>query len=536
MNIPKFNLTSLEMSDLICNEPQISIGGTITTPFGYVFKLISINSAAKEAVVELFYLGDSVELRLMKYNDTFSLIDPSNSERKFDLTLKSVFEGGELNIANFSGCHYTKQYSNLVMTSDLPLSVVDGQSYTVAGILTKDKLNESLKTLITNEKVYLTESGTNVSVSTTNSNGEFELPFTYHENNNYEIYYPGTIDVTSNIKMLNATTAEGATHILAVTFNEELPDYAITAFNTVSNPVESVVQILTDKGTINDLIGWQLKDIQINKKQLIVYLKDTNTLHLSNQLKLSNLSNLSNLSTIKTLNIWDELTDILAYAVVGATLGMLLGAIFPLAEPFTFTAGLILGVLVGIFSKWDVIMRCLSSLPGCVSGILGSFKNEPTTDEVNENAKEFLDVKLKECTDVYNSSPKDSDSCILYSECMKNTYANFQEYTQGYLFQKVSTSLTLNAKNLKSAIDIKCINRFKAGEISCEDLISCTTTEGNDFISQGDTIIYQTYPKDDPYIAPWEKNGDNNLFGNLILYGGLALVGYIGYKAISKKN
>jgi len=522
MNNLNFELNNLTVSNLSCDDVKIQTGHTFTALYGYVIKPISIDSAAKEAVVEILYYGDSIEFRLMKYNDIFTITNPDNSENKYDIILKSVYESGEIGISQFRWCTYTKQYSTLVMTLDLPSSVTDGQSYTVAGRLTKDRLNESLETLISNEKVYITESGTNIIETTTDSNGEFILTFTYHVNNSYEIYYPGTIDVTSNIKMLNATIAEGSTHVMKITFNEELPDYAITAFKTVSNPVESVIQILTNNGTITNLTGWQLKDIQLNKKQLIVYLKDMN---------------ISNLSTIKFLNAEDVISKILAAAVAGAILGMILGAIFPPAEPFTFTAGLILGTLVGIFSQWKVVISLLVSLPGWVIGqIFGTSDKDATSKEVNENAKEFLDVKLKECTDAYNSSSKDSDACILYAECMKNTYSNFQEYTQGYLFQKVSTSLTLNSKNLKGVIDTKCINKFKSGEISCDDLMSCVSNEGNNAILSGDSIIYNTYPKDDPYIAPWEKDngGISGVLKNILLFGGIAVVGYIGYKAISK--
>ncbi len=517
----KFKLSNLADTNLDCTDIQIQVGSTLTVPWeGYVLKVISVDSAAKECVVDILQYGNVVDTILMKIGDIWTLTNPDNPESKFDNKLMNVYEGREVSTAFFTGCFYTKQYSTLTMISDLPQSVVDGQSYTISGRLTQDRLDETLETPIPNEYVYITESGTKIVNTLTNSDGVFELTFTYHVGNSYDFYYPGRLDVNSITKMLNATTVPGSTHVMSITFNEELPNYAITAFNTISNPVESLIQKLNDNGTISDIAGWELKDIQINKKQLIVYLRDMNVLSLS---------------TIKTLSASDVISKILASAVVGAILGMIVGAIFPPAEPFTFTAGLILGALVGIFSQWKVIITLLVSLPGYIIGsIFGTSDKKSTTGEVNENAKVFLNDKLKECSDAYNSSSKDSTACITYAECMKNTYANFQEYTQGYLFQKVSSSLTLNAKNLKSEIDTKCINKFKASEISCDDLITCTTNEGNSFISAGDSTIYNSYPEDDPYKPPWEEDDENGIFGNLLFYGGLALASYVGYKILTR--
>ncbi len=524
MNNTKFLLNNLAISNLSCNDATIYLGSTYTAPWGYIFKLDNVYSISKEAIVTLLYNGDFVETKLMKINDTFSLTDPSNSEGRFDIILKNVHTTKETKAAFVSGCTYIKQYSTLTMITDLPTSVVDGQSYTVSGRLTKDRLNETLETPITNEKVYIKESGTKIVETPTDSDGVFSLTFTYHINNNYEIYYPGTVDVNSITKMLNATTVPGSTHRMSITFNKELPDYAITAFNSISNPVESIIQKLNENGTINDITGWELKDVQINKKQIIVYLRDMNIQTLSN---------------IKTLDVGDIITKILAGAVVGASIGMIAGVIFPPAEPFTITAGVILGVLTAIFSQWKAVISFIVSIPGYIKdAIFGTGEEEPTRGDVDEDVnknKDLLDSNCKKTYDECISSDENTKTCCLnYCDCLYNNGYVTIAGTKVYLNPLAGADLRKLAEQLRSDAKNECINKLEKDEISCDDAIECIKTRVSNAMISSTEIIKTYYNLDDTYKPPWEKDDNKGIFGNLLFYGGLALAGYVGYKILTK--
>jgi len=521
MNNLKFNLANLAVSDLDCNDRQIFVGSTSTAPWGYVLKLISIDSAAKEAVIEILYYGDSVDIILMKYGDVWSLTDPNNSEGRYDHILKSVFEGGELNIAVFNVCTYTKQYTTLTMIADLPVSIVDGQSYTVTGRLTKDRLNEILETPITNEKVYITESGTKIVESLTNSDGMFSLTFTYHENNNYEIYYPGTVDVTAFYYILNATIIPGSTHTLTYTFETYIPDAAITAFNTISDPINEINKILTEQGLIGNLAGWELKNVQLNKKQVIIYLRDVSS--LSSSLKYS--------TSINTLDVW---LDIITTTIIAGVIGVILGIIFAVTFPFSLAVGLFVGTVVAILSNWKAVFRSITGIE------IGEITKEPTTSDIDEDVNkhiETLDVNCKKTYDICIITEDIKTCCLTYCDCLLNNGYVTIAGTKAYLHPDAGIDLRALAEQLKNGAKNECIFKLEKDEISCDEAIECIKKRVSDAMISSTNIVYNYYPPNDPYIAPWEKDengGLSELFGSVLFYGGLALAGYIGYKMLKK--
>ncbi len=521
MNNLKFNLINLAASNLNCNDREVYLGSTLTLPWGYILKVIKIDSATKEAVIEILYYGNLVDTILMKYGDVWSLTDPNNPEMKLDCILKYVFESREINMAVFAVCFYTKQYSTLTMIADLPISVVDGQSYTVTGKLTKDKLNETLETPIINEKVYITESGSKISESLTDSDGVFSLTFIYHINNNYEIYYPGTIDVTAFYYTLNATIIPDSTHILTYTFEAVIPDAAITAFNTVSDPIKEINDILTEQGLIGNLIGWELKNVQLNKRQLIIHLRDTTL----------NSASLRHLNNINTLDVWlDTITTI----IIAGVIGVVLGAIFAITLPLSLAVGLFAGTIVAIFCNWKAIFKSITGIE------IGSSDDDSTNKDPDNNVNNNIPILDEDCKKKYDEHIANGENpktcCLDYCDCLLNNGYVMIAGAKVYLYPDARIELRNLSEQLKENSKNECISKLEKDEITCDEAIVCIKERVSDAMISSTHIVETYYPPNDSYIPPWEKNKNGGILENILLYGGIALAGYIGYKIITAKK
>lgn len=506
-------------------DRQVFVGGTITGNWGYVWKFSDYSEEFSTAYVILLKDGVGVDSKVMSTGDSFTVSNPANIGQKQSIIVTSIQIGRETKVLFVDYCEWTQQNAILTEVS-IPSLETDGQSYTMIGTLSANITGNP----IVGEKVYITENGIRIKETTTGTAtdpnpGLFSLTFTYYAGNNYSISYPGTISVNGIERILTASPPPpGATHILEYSYPTPIPDSIAAMFNAIT-PADLITKTTSLLNEYYPDVGWNILDIQIETDKILIYVQKTYTLTGTH----------TNSPTGKITSLFlDEVAFLsIAIGIIAMAIGILTGAV--LTGPLFWGAIAVLFgfLLLGRRKIWEI-------LAGGINQILADLGlAKPTTKEVNDNMKEFLQKKLQECTDTYNASGKTSTDCKTYAECMRDVYANFQEFTQSYLFGKVATELTQNANKVKTDIDTKCIQRFDLGEITCTDMIACAQSEGSASIAGGDTIIYSAYPENSPFTPPWEQPGGpggilGGLLGGLLMIGAVTVGGYLIYKFVTR--
>lgn len=510
------NIKNLSESDLQCNDITISEGGTFTAKFewGYVFKVTSIDTLIKQAYVSLLFNGNVIEDRLMQINDSFTITNPSNDEEKQSIKLTNVFYTTEKKACFFDFCSWTQQYSKIIPIN-FPTEVSDGTLYTFIGKLTKDKLNESLETPISNEKIYITENGSKISETTTDSDGIFNITFTYNYGFNYSISYYGTTDVYGFERILTLYEVPNATHMIQFTYPTNIPDSIITVFKSMSLPdiIANITNLINEK-VLNP--GWEILDLKISNNQISLYVKQTGSI------------NLVDFGTI-FIGLLCAVIMVAGTKILGPHGGLIFAA---LVLSFLLLASLkIYDFLSGLWSDF--------------------FETKPTNGDVlktldDDGQPEYLKI----CKEDYDAADKSTpalakEACLTYVNCLIETYSGTNKFTKGEIhansknYSNLVRELVTLADQFETDAKNECMYKFDQGQLTCDDALICVKNRGEILNTASNNVVYKYYPEGDTYVAPWEEDGDNDLgntLKNILLVGGILTVGYFGLKAVTSKN